>query len=179
MNPTEKTCTKCGHTKPVAAFGKHKLGQYGLQPRCRDCRRDENAAYRAANTDKRAAYNASYYQQNRQAVLEKNKAWNKANRDSINRATEAWRKRNPAKVRRQKLASRSGLPADYTTPEKLEARLELYGGRCFYCGADADTIDHRIPTTRGGTNLPANLVPACAKCNSKKHTRTPKEWRAI
>ena len=49
------------------------------------------------------------------------------------------------------------------------ARCTYYGWRCFYCSIKVDqgtvTIQHRLNASRGGTNWPANLVPACFKCN--------------
>lgn len=47
---------------------------------------------------------------------------------------------------------------------------------CIYCGAGALSWDHVVPRSRGGTNEPANLVPACRPCNSSKGARTPEEW---
>ena len=46
---------------------------------------------------------------------------------------------------------------------------------CQYCGADAVTIDHLIPQSRGGQNTWWNLVAACQPCNSFKADRTPEE----
>lgn len=44
--------------------------------------------------------------------------------------------------------------------------------RCKYCLKDLDlkdaTIDHVIPTARGGTDYYTNLVLACVKCNTLK-----------
>ena len=43
---------------------------------------------------------------------------------------------------------------------------------CFYCGeTPAGTIDHVIPTSRGGKDEPFNLVAACTSCNSSKGAR--------
>lgn len=36
------------------------------------------------------------------------------------------------------------------------------------CGAPADTIDHKIPLSRGGTNDLENLQPMCGECNRRK-----------
>lgn len=51
--------------------------------------------------------------------------------------------------------------------------------RCRFCGAhggDELTIDHIIPTSRGGhPTKKANLVSACLKCNQKKANMTPQE----
>lgn len=52
--------------------------------------------------------------------------------------------------------------------------------RCVYCGSDkkADlTIDHILPSSRGGTTSYTNCVAACRNCNQFKGNRTPEEAR--
>lgn len=47
---------------------------------------------------------------------------------------------------------------------------------CQYCGCKkANTVDHVMPRSRGGTSAPTNLVAACLSCNQKKADRTPDE----
>lgn len=50
--------------------------------------------------------------------------------------------------------------------------LKRDGFRCRYCGADAVQavlhVDHVIPSSRGGTDDPQNLITACAACNGGK-----------
>jgi len=47
---------------------------------------------------------------------------------------------------------------------------------CQYCGrTDGLTIDHVIPSSRGGKNTFENCVSACKECNSKKGSKTPSE----
>ena len=41
-------------------------------------------------------------------------------------------------------------------------------GICHYCGAPANTVDHVIPRSAGGTDHPQNLVAACQPCNRSK-----------
>ena len=50
--------------------------------------------------------------------------------------------------------------------------------RCQYCGSAADSIDHVMPRSRGGSDHPSNLVASCGHCNRSKRDRTPEEWRA-
>lgn len=61
----------------------------------------------------------------------------------------------------------------------LRARImETTQGRCWYCGTDpATAIDHQIPVALGGTNDPANLVPACSRCNHLKKAKTVDHFR--
>ena len=50
---------------------------------------------------------------------------------------------------------------------------------CQYCGhkvsRSGGTIDHVLPTSRGGKNEWSNLTTACLRCNNKKADRTPAE----
>jgi 5-methylcytosine-specific restriction endonuclease McrA len=52
-------------------------------------------------------------------------------------------------------------------------------GRCQYCGkrfpSSELSLDHVIPTCRGGTTTWENLVCACVRCNVRKGGRTPQE----
>src|SRR3954451_10732610 len=45
------------------------------------------------------------------------------------------------------------------------------GGRCQYCGTHADSIDHVVPRSRGGTHTWDNVVAACRTCNVRKRDR--------
>lgn len=60
------------------------------------------------------------------------------------------------------------------------SRIDVNEWRCWYCKnrLTPKTVqkEHRIPLARGGTNWPANLVPACRPCNSSKGTQTPMEY---
>ena len=55
---------------------------------------------------------------------------------------------------------------------KTRARLLSTNPVCAICGQrPATTIDHILPVSRGGTDDPANLQPACWPCNQRKGTR--------
>jgi len=48
--------------------------------------------------------------------------------------------------------------------------------QCQYCGTKKDlTLDHVVPSSRGGTHSWTNLVSACKRCNAKKGDYTPEE----
>ena len=58
---------------------------------------------------------------------------------------------------------------------------------CAYCGRSVSktpareallaTVDHILPSSRGGTSCWTNLVSACKECNNRKADRTPAEAR--
>ena len=74
-----------------------------------------------------------------------------------------WMKRNPDKareaMRRWRQTHRAVLCAYDSAPGPLHA-------------------DHRLPLARGGTNEISNILPACARCNLRKHLMTEAEFRA-
>ena len=76
--------------------------------------------------------------------------------------------RAPAPVR---AGARTGL-----TPRSRAGRSSpVTAGRCQYCGAAAENLDHVIPRSRGGQHIWENVVAACRRCNAKKENRTPAE----
>ena len=47
---------------------------------------------------------------------------------------------------------------------------------CQYCGSKHElTVDHMVPSSRGGPNSFENCIAACRECNNKKGRRTPFE----
>lgn len=43
---------------------------------------------------------------------------------------------------------------------------------CLWCGRPATTVDHIIPSSKGGSDLPHNLLASCSECNTKRGNRT-------
>ena len=57
-------------------------------------------------------------------------------------------------------------------------------GQCWYCGCEVQfgskdfTIDHFIPSSKGGLTELDNLFPCCKLCNTIKRNRTIDEFRS-
>jgi 5-methylcytosine-specific restriction endonuclease McrA len=66
-----------------------------------------------------------------------------------------------------------------TAPYKRAEVFARWGGRCCYCDAPAEHLDHVTPLSRGGRDVLANVVPACADCNLSKAALTLAEWLAV
>jgi hypothetical protein len=43
---------------------------------------------------------------------------------------------------------------------------------CLWCGRPGMTVDHIIPASKGGSDLPQNLFAACMECNTKRGSRS-------
>lgn len=56
------------------------------------------------------------------------------------------------------------------------AILQRDNHTCRYCHQMAGTVDHIIPTSRGGTHHTDNMIAACRRCNTSKASRTLTEW---
>lgn len=60
----------------------------------------------------------------------------------------------------------------------LREHERLFPGQpCFYCGDPANSLDHKLPRSRGG-HKGDNLVPACFRCNQMKGNQTVEEFTA-
>jgi 5-methylcytosine-specific restriction endonuclease McrA len=75
-------------------------------------------------------------------------------------------------------ARKANAKGDFTAAQWKD-RLAYHGYKCVYCGAEKHetpegwlSCDHMIPLSKGGTNWPSNLVPACRSCNSSKGAKT-------
>ncbi len=53
------------------------------------------------------------------------------------------------------------------------------GNQCAYCGNHFNhsdlTMDHIMPSSRGGRDTWINLITSCKRCNAKKDDKTPEE----
>jgi 5-methylcytosine-specific restriction endonuclease McrA len=56
-----------------------------------------------------------------------------------------------------------------------KAAVKARDRMCAYCGGSAETVDHIVPRSRGGTLTWDNAVAACLRCNHRKADRTPTE----
>ncbi|MFV0523953.1 MAG: HNH endonuclease [Acidimicrobiales bacterium] len=63
------------------------------------------------------------------------------------------------------------VPYQRTAPLSRRAVFARDHGACQYCGATAESIDHVIPRSRGGTHTWDNVVACCRRCNTTKSDR--------
>lgn len=131
----ERTCTKCGETKPIEEFARRSGGC--RRWKCGTCQSEYLREYRIANAD---------------SLLEKKQIYNEANREKIRDRHEAWCKKNPerrasyqritianSKTHRFRTAIRDSAtnarryghaPCSSTFSEVMEA----FSGVCHACG---------------------------------------------
>jgi 5-methylcytosine-specific restriction endonuclease McrA len=111
----------------------------------------KNRLYYARHKDARNAHNALYFREHPEVVLAKWQNYRARKRDA---------------------------EGSFTAAEWLTL-VATYQGCCAYCGeAGPLEADHRVPLARGGSNRIENILPACRRCNARKHLLTEAEFRA-
>jgi hypothetical protein len=174
-----KCCTRCGITKPRAAFSANKNTRDGLACWCKECFHDYYLE------------NAERYAECQRARLDiirvQHREWRAENREEVNAANRSYYAENIERMRQQKRMAnhrRRALEADvegWYTWDDIIALYEVQEGICAYCDTPIGWnchIDHMTPITRGGTNWPDNLCLTCDGCNQSKQDATAEEFRA-
>lgn len=132
----------------------------------KEAHRERSLRWSRENPEYYRKYNQRWYAENREsrkAQISKYWADRPVRRAEINRLAES--------ARRARMAENTTI--DFTL-EQLEARLAVYGGKCWICrSAPGIEIDHVKPTRHGGPHMLANLRPACRSCNSAKGSKWP------
>jgi 5-methylcytosine-specific restriction endonuclease McrA len=116
-----------------------------------------------------------WHVQNREYELEYKRQYRVTHKESIQKYQSKWLKENIETTRainNNRRAREKSAPGT-ATAEQRRARWELYGGLCYFCGKQAEHMDHVKPLTKGGANWPCNLRPICRSCNSKKRVTWP------
>ena len=133
------------------------------------CKACASAAWRAVNKERLTLQ--------RVRRQEYHRAWYAAHKEEQNLQHRAWMKANPERqcaLNRLRRARKLGAIGAITSDQWVSIKAS-YAWRCAYCGKKPASLtqDHVIPLSRGGSHIPANIVPACRSCNARKGARPP------
>lgn len=182
----ERTCSKCGVTKPETTEFFRRRGtkdRGGLRPDCRECSAARDRAYYEANRDRARVYQKANAARIRAYMLEYKRAYYAtfAGRAAIQQANRKWNKSPEGRARltllqQQRRARKGNVPATLTAAD-WRACLDWFGDSCAYCGKSENLHqEHVVPLQDGGPYSVDNIVPACGSCNSSKATRALVDW---
>lgn len=188
MLQVAETCTQCDQprkSRPLSSPGKF----YTL---CEDHFKAWKRAYMHARYLRKKEEILDWHKKHRQTSEGKRAHRQDArkryaqDRDAQIERVREYRKRHPEETRaksRRERQRRNEAPG-FCTDAQWQARVDFFGHRCYLCGCDWDallskdqTVEHVIPLSKGGTNWPANLRPACRYCNSSKSAKEMKPWK--
>lgn len=198
--PESKTCKKCGQAKPLESFNKRQakcrpcesVHQKAYREANKEQKQAADRAYYAKNREERQAYYARWRDENRERKAASDKAWVEANKER-KRATDAayraankeriaeylreWHKANPRAKIEYKARRRARRAEVEVQPYTRTEIFERDGGRCRGCAKGLENkshgfeIDHIVPISLGGPDIPANVQLMCRSCNRRKATR--------
>jgi 5-methylcytosine-specific restriction endonuclease McrA len=156
-----------------------------------DQRREYRREWRRRNPEASRKQKREWRQKNIERALEQERQrlrrWRKLNyekdREAQRQREAAFRSANPERAReksrqsKQRWRARKRDGIGYRVATKDIRRLSL--ANCVACGLPADSLDHVIPLSRGGSHGIGNLAPMCRGCNSSKGAKTVTEWRKV
>ncbi len=164
--------------------------------------RDRVRKWQIANPEKKNEYQRKWYAENAERLREKAREYRSANIERVRKnASKHARKKydqNPEKAREYQRNWAAAHPesgktcrhrrrarlldsqSPGVTPAEWQAIVEYFDGRCAYCLRKGLPLerDHVIPVQRGGRDEPANVVPACERCNCSKNAAILPLWYA-
>lgn len=144
-----------------------------------------------------SAYKRMWYEHNKAAIRSKQEEHREKNREKLRSADKLWRKNNRkkdalrvsswakshpdrrAESQRKRRARKLGTQVFPMTLAMLASRLEVFGGKCAYCGGPFEHWDHFKPLELGGPHMLSNMRPSCAACNIRKGCMHPLDWMAV
>jgi hypothetical protein len=138
------------------------------------------ARERAYNKTYMAAYRKKHHEHLKAQARRRKKrtgpsAWDVAHPEKMQQYKARWRRANPAKmlVLDQRRRARMAIVENTLTHAEWLEILEVFDHRCAYCNQKGLklTMEHVIAISRGGGHTKENVVPACGRHNSKKHTK--------
>lgn len=130
--------------------------------------------WRRKNRGKVNASAMRSYRKSRGVAIKKMADWRVKNKGLMREIKARYRRENREKVLVSNMQRRSlrKSASGFSTLEQIRSRVAYYGGKCYLCKARPyEHLDHVIPLSRGGSNWPANIRPACSSCNLKKNDR--------
>ncbi|NDB58916.1 HNH endonuclease [bacterium] len=137
--------------------------------------------WRENNKDRVLASKKRSYEKNKDSILKANSEYRQENYERRIEIERASRERNrdknrPSKNARQSVRNRLVSSSKYVIIYKDLKRI--YSQPCFNCGSmNNQSLDHRIPLSRGGEHKIGNMLTLCQPCNASKHSKTIMEWK--
>lgn len=174
-----KTCKKCEQTKALSNFPKNDRYADGYGNWCKECHREANRQWYAANKEKQNAKSIAWAKANPESAKKYQKKWKDANKNEQAKKHAKWQKNNLHRLRaiaaRRKAAKLRATPLwanlahiDAVYADAMRQQEET---------GQRKHVDHIVPLQSKhvcGLHVPANLqILDGAENESKKNYRWP------
>lgn len=134
-------------------FCPKKSSTSGFRGQCKECDKESNKVYYAANKEKVKQKVREYVLGNKEKIAESNSKWYAVNKVSVHKKVRAWKLANPEKVRANRIKNYD--------PEKNKARYE----------ANKDKYAEQFKKYYGGNK--SEYIARAAKRRANKIKATP------
>lgn len=142
--------------------------------------------YRQKNRERINTQNLRYWREHKIEHYQRLKKWRKNNPEKVKAQAKKWRADNPEKTKKiSQVCNARRNSAGYISREIIqrvyEDNIKKYGTlTCILCLQrilfGEDSLEHKLPISRGGTNAYENLGIAHFRCNRKKYNKTMREY---
>lgn len=182
-NPEKSRAIKRKYYRKNSETIKKYHAQYRVENK--DKLRIYRRRYNAENREHKAQYHSRRRRENlwlvRQISNRSAKKWYYKNIDKAQLAHRLWTIKNTDLVRDSahlRRAREANATIKSIRPEFWAEAKAAWKGCCAYCGelCEKPEWDHFMPLARGGAHAEYNFVPACPRCNRRKHAKDPFVW---
>lgn len=196
----EKSCTKCGLTKPLTEFQSNMACRDGKRPDCKSCCSLLSRKYRDKNKDVLKKRKRTYYEFHKERIMEQHRDYIMRNEDAVFLRLQAYRSKNRKRISAWWSKSPRGMigkgrqmalkrrPTDNAvTLDELMAMWSSQNGKCVVSGVTMTwgqgktqptsiSID-RVDSALGYTKDNVRLI--CYQANSFKNRWSDQQMIAM
>lgn len=137
--------------------------------------------WRQKNRDKVLASKKRNYKKNKESILKANLEYRQNNHErrlEIERQSRAKNKEKNRPTKNARQSIRNKLVSDSKYVIIYKDLKKIYMQPCFNCGVvNNQSLDHKIPLSRGGEHKIGNIITLCQPCNASKNAKTIMEWK--
>lgn len=172
-----KKCSQCGETKPLEAFYRDSTRPDGYMYQCKVCSRAIHRSWRKGHPEEVRAISRRWREAHPEEVQSNSHEWYVAHSEEARANTREWCKGHPERTRAHSRKRRVLLRGATHKPYDEYTIYARDQGICWLCGRSVDVgefaIDHFVPVSKGGPDIPENVRIVHPWCNSAKHNRMP------
>jgi len=180
-----KMCIKCEVEKLATTeyFHVSKGNRDGLAGKCKECKNAESREYNIIHKKEIAehlkVYRKVYYEKNKEKFSSRQKAKYKMDKEGYAKRAKEYQKKHRLllTINEQKHRAKKAKLPHTLTEEQWQSIKAYFNNKCAYCGEEKPLAqDHFYPLYLGGEYAISNIICACKRCNSSKHSSTFMEW---